>query len=150
MSLLSRYADEIQAGAALVTAITALLGVSGLLAQMKATDRMMRTQTAREAYATHLMASVAHPDLAAPADACALMASPDGAAYAAYVDHLLYASELVMKAEPDQTATLEAALAPHAAYVCAHAGAVGMDGMLAGFVDTTCPKMPPCPDAPPG
>ena len=153
MSWLSRNADTIQAVAAVVTAVTAVMAVAGVLMQMQAADDTSRAQTAREAYAAHLMAAMANPDLAEPADTCAMMASPKGAAYAAYVDHLLYAAELMLEAEPDWDTTFAAAIAPHAAYLCPamDAGAYGaqMKTMLSGFRTQTCADLPPWPKVPP-
>lgn len=152
MTWLSRHAQAIQAGAALATAATAILAVAGVLLQMRAAEATSRAQTAREAYAAHLLAAVGNPDLADPADACALTASPKGAAYAAYVDHLLYAAELMLEAEPDWSATFVGAIEPHAVYVCSQvapdAYAADLAAMLAGFRDRTCNTLPPCPKVP--
>ena len=153
MTWINRNAQAIQAVAAVVTAVTAVLAVAGVLIQMRAADDTSRAQTAREAYAAHLLAAVSNPDMAEPADACALIASPKGAAYAAYVDHLLYASELMLEAEPDWAATFGDSLAPHATLVCngADAGAFtpDMTAMLEQFRAGTCPDTPTCAEVPP-
>jgi hypothetical protein len=153
MTWLSRHADTIQAGAAVVTATTAVLAVTGVLAQMRAADDTSRAQTAREAYAAHLMTSVSNPEYAAPDDTCGMMASPKRAAYAAYVDHLMYAAELMMEAEPGWQPTFAEAIAPHAAYVCAEIEAGAYSGdmtvMLGTFRADVCPAMPPCGAVPP-
>ena len=148
MNWLSRHAEAVQAGAAVVTAVTAVLAVVGILVQMQAADRTSRAQTAREAYAAHLTLAVANPDFAEPVDPCALIASPKGGAYAAYVDHLLYAAELMLEAEPGWEPTFHASLAPHAAQVCAGIEAGdeddAMTAMLAGFRSTACTAAPVC------
>jgi hypothetical protein len=147
MSLLSRHADAIQAAAAIVTATTAVLAVVGVLAQMRAADVTSRAQTAREAYAAHLALAAAMPDFAAPAEACALLASPRGAAYAAYVGHLLYAAELMVEAETGWAETFAAALAPHAVLICRDIGTGETEdvaALLDGFRSRTCPAQDAC------
>lgn len=153
MTWFHRNAEAIQAVAAMVTAVTAVLAVAGVLFQMRAADDTSRAQTAREAYAAHLMAAVSNPDLAEPADACALIASPKGAAYAAFVDHLLYAAELMLEAEPDWAGTFGTSLAPHALLVCtgvdAEAFSPEMTAMLDQFRAATCAQTSPCAEVPP-
>jgi hypothetical protein len=147
MTLLKRHADAIQAAAAIVTATMAVLAVFGVLAQMRAADATSRAQTAREAYAAHLALAAAMPDFAAPEDACTLLSSAKGAAYEAYVSHLLYAAELMVEAEAGWTDTFQTALEPHAVLICRDGGAGETDDMAAlldGFRSDACPAVPPC------
>jgi len=147
MSWLARNADAIQAGAAAITAVTAVLAVVGVLAQMRAAEATSRAQTARESYAAHLTLAVANPDFADPADACALAASPKAGAYAAYIDHLLYAAEQMLEVDPSWDATFAQALTPHAAAICAGIpgdDTTGMTQMLADFRTKTCPGVQLC------
>ena len=117
MSWLSRNTDAIRATAAVVTATTAVLAAAGILLQMRA------------------------------AGACALIASPRGAAHAAYVDHLLYAAEQMLDADPGWDKTFVQALEPHAQVLCAaNPGddSVAMTAMLAGFRASHCPNAQSC------
>jgi hypothetical protein len=147
MTFLSRHADAIQAAAAIITATMAVLAVVGVLLQMRAADETSRAQTAREAYAAHLALAAAMPDFAAPEDACTLLASSKGAAYEAYVGHLLYAAELMVEAETGWADTFHAALDPHAVLICRDAGLGETDDMAAlldGFRSEACPVQPSC------
>jgi hypothetical protein len=147
MSFLKRHADAIQAAAAITTAAMAVLAVVGVLLQMRAADATSRAQTAREAYAAHLALAAAMPDFAAPQDACTLLASAKGAAYEAYVGHLLYAAELMVEAETGWADTFQAALEPHAVLICRDAGAGEPDdlsALLGKFRSDVCPSVPPC------
>ena len=149
MNWLSRHSAALQAGAALVTAVTAVLAVIGVLLQMQAADRTSQAQTARESYAAHLALAVSNPDFAAPADACALIASPKGAAYTAYVDHLLYAAEQMLATEPGWNDTFAEALAPHATLICSADTRDEMPAMTAMLTDyraVLCPVTRPCTD----
>ena len=147
MSWLSRHAASIEAVAASVTAVTAILAVAGVVMQLRAADDTARAQSAREAYAAHLALAVANPEFAEPADACALIGSDKGAAYQAYVDHLLYAAEQMLAVESGWGPTFESALLPHAAALCAAtpAGdAPEMAAMLATFRTHACAAAPIC------
>ena len=150
MSWLTRHSDAIQAAAAAITAATAVLAVAGVLLQMRAADATSKAQTARESYAAHLALAVANPDFADPTDPCALAASPKGAGYAAYIDHLLYAAEQMLEVDPSWDATFVQALAPHAAAICAGTpgyDTAGMTRMLADFRASNCPATPICQSA---
>jgi hypothetical protein len=145
MTWLSRNAAAIEAVAASVTALTAVLAVVGVVVQLRATDATSRAQSAREAYAAHLALAVTNPDFAAPADACALAASAKGGAYAAYLDHLLYAAEQMLAVEDGWEPTFEAALHPHAAMLCnAQADTSEMTDILADFRARICTDAPVC------
>jgi hypothetical protein len=146
MSWLSRNAHSIEAVAAIITALTAVLAVIGVIAQLRATDTTSRAQSAREAYAAHLVLATANPDFAAPTDACALIASPKGAAYDAYVDHLLYAAEQMLSVEAGWDDTFIAALSPHAATLCSAAPdqTPEMAAVMAEFRVQMCDAAPIC------
>jgi hypothetical protein len=148
MNWLSRNAASIEAVAAIITAITAVLAVAGIALQLRAADATSRAQSAREAYAAHLALAVANPTFAAPDNACALMASAQGAAYTAYVDHLLYAAEQMVSVDIGWDATFQDALAPHAVLLC-HPGHENTDSpalslLLQGFRADICPDTPRC------
>ncbi len=148
MNWLSRNAASVEAVAASITAATAILAVAGVIVQLRAADTTSRAQSAREAYAAHLALAVSNPEFAAPADACTLAVSAKGAAYQAYLDHLLYAAEQMLAVEDGWDETFDAALAPHTAMLCNAGAAAGsapdLLAVLAGFRAQTCPGITPC------
>jgi hypothetical protein len=147
MTWLSRHAASIEAVAASVTAVTAILAVAGVVIQLRAADETSRAQSAREAYAAHLALAVTNPDFAAPADACTLIGSAKGAAYQAYVDHLLYAAEQMLSIESGWEPTFDASLMPHAVTLCAAATdgeTPEMANILAKFRARICAATPVC------
>lgn len=148
MTWFARNTAGIEAAAALATAVVAVLALAGVALQLRAAEATSRGQTAREAYAGHLALAVSNPDFAQPQDACALHGSPKGGAYIAYVNHLLYAAELMLEAEPDWDETFAEALAPHAALLCAadvfDEGDSDMAAMLALFRDGACAGVAVC------
>jgi hypothetical protein len=147
MSWVTRHSEAIQATTAMVTASMAVLAVAGVLLQMRAAERTSRAQTAREAYATHLTTAVANPDFAYPPDACALIASPKGPAYQAFVDHLLYSAELMLADAAGWEETFFEALIPHAVLICGdRAGddTASITLILKDFRAQICPATPDC------
>jgi hypothetical protein len=148
MNWLSRNAPSVEAVAASITAVTAILAVAGVIVQLRAADATSRAQSAREAYAAHLALAVANPEFAAPPDACALATSARGAAYQAYLDHLLYAAEQMLAVEDGWDETFTAALEPHTAMLCSAGAAAGaapdLMAVLAGFRADACPDVTPC------
>lgn len=150
MTWLARHSAAIQALAAAVTAVVALAALVGVKLQLDAAEATQARQSAREAYRAHLTLSIGRPDLAAPRDACALADGPDGTAYDAFLDHLLYSAEQMLDTQPGWEATFAAALQPHARVLCrdpaaVQSGAPGLDALLAGFVARVCPGVDPCP-----
>ncbi|MCU0802905.1 MAG: hypothetical protein MUD11_14290 [Rhodobacteraceae bacterium] len=148
MNGLSRHANAIMAACAIITAATAVLAVAGIALQLRAADATSRAQSAREAYAAHLALAVANPAFAAPGNACGLIASAQGAAYTAYVDHLLYAAEQMVSVEIGWDATFQDALSPHATLLCSpgheNADSPALSLLLQGFRADICPDTPPC------
>jgi hypothetical protein len=147
MSWLSRNAASIEAVAACVTALTAILAVAGVVMQLRAADQTSRAQSAREAYAAHLALAVANPDFAAPPNACALMNSTKGPAYAAFVDHLLYAAEQMLASESGWEQTFTAALVPHTVALCGADpadDAPELTAVMAVFRAQSCTAAPAC------
>ncbi|MGI3187258.1 hypothetical protein [Nioella aestuarii] len=100
MGWFRRNTAVVEAGAAAVTALVAVAALVGVKLQLDAADEIQRAQSARDAYRAPLALAVAHPGLADPPDACALMGSQNGASYAAFVDHLLYSAEQMLTVDP--------------------------------------------------
>jgi hypothetical protein len=148
MIWLTRHATAIMAACAIITAITAVIAVAAIALQLRAADATSRAQTAREAYAAHLALAVATPAFAAPDDACRLLTSGQGAAYTAYVDHLLYAAEQMVSLDADWDETFHTALLPHAGLICTpsdtRAEPAALTLLLQDFRATICPDTPPC------
>ncbi|MGB3317334.1 MAG: hypothetical protein WBB85_23365 [Albidovulum sp.] len=148
MSWLSRNAPAFEAVAATVTALVALAALVGVKIQLDEADRLQRLQSARDSYRAHLALAVEHPAFARPADACTLTASDKGAAYAAFVDHLLYSAEQMLAASDGWEETFLDQLAPHATYLCSAGGPVGETEetaeILTRFRDSACVAVPDC------
>jgi len=148
MTWLRRHAPVIEAGAAVVTALVAAIALIGVKLQLDAADAVQRAQSARDAYRAHLVLSVEHPAFNDPVDACALMASEQGAAYGAFVDHLLYSAEQMLTTADGWAETFADQLAPHATYLCSDltdwGASAPLDQLLQDFRAQTCPVTPHC------
>jgi len=101
----SKHAESIEAFAAMVTACVAIAALIGAKIQLDHNDLIQRQQSARDAYRAHLALAASQPQFARPADACTLFQSPDGGAYAAHVDHLLYSAEQMLTVEDGWSVT---------------------------------------------
>lgn len=148
MSWLARHATAIQTASAALTAIVAIAALIGIKVQLDASDQVQRAQSAREAFRSHLALATGLPAFAAPADGCALVASDQGGAYVAFVDHLLYSAEQMLDVQDGWETSFLEELSPHAAYLCS-AGAPQGDteeiaDLLAQFRDTTCAAQAIC------
>lgn len=145
---LARNADAVEAGAAVVTAATAILALAGIALQLRAADDTSRAQSAREAYANHLALAVANPDFASPPYACAVLASPKGPAYRAFVDYLLYAAEQMVSVESGWESTFAHSLTAHQSLICSEpdiaADTPALQPLIAEFTATTCASVPAC------
>jgi len=150
VSWLRRNADAVEAAAAVVTALIAVVALVGIKLQLDAADRLQRAQSARDAFRAHLALSVNNPGFTAPDDACALLATAQGPAYSAYVEHLLYAAEQMLSVAEGWDPVFNAHLQPHTAYICQFVTMNDYDtdlaGVLAQFQSDQCPVEPICGD----
>lgn len=139
---------QIEAGAAVVTALVAVAALVGVKLQLDATDDIQRAQSARDAYRAHLALAVAHPALAEPEDACALLGSGNGASYASFVDHLLYSAEQMLTVDPSWESTFAEELEPHRSYLCSSVAPISFDAamepFIARFLVEGCDGVPVC------
>ena len=99
--------------------------------------------------AVPLMAlAVTVPDLAEPADLCAVMTGKQAPAYDAFVSHLLYAAEQMLDQSPEWEPQLRRDLEPHLIYICAYQQDFLTDGaldrLLVRIVAEDCPDAPKC------
>ena len=144
-----RHAAVIEASAAALTAIVAVLALFGVLYQVRAAATIQAQQSARDAYRNHLALAVTVPDLAEPSDACGIIAGEKAAAYDAFVAHLLYAAEQMLEVDPDWREVFRREIAPHQTYVCSYQGQFLSDGVLDDILAemaAQCPKTPICPN----
>ncbi|MCZ4273828.1 hypothetical protein [Maritalea porphyrae] len=148
MNWFSRHANLIEAGAAAITALVALAALIGVKVQLDATDLQQRTQSARDAYRSHLALASTSPDFASPTAACQLLSSNNAGAYAAFVDHLLYSAEQMLEVEPGWEDTFVQALLPHSEYMCSEIAPTGSTletkRLLSGFKAQYCTNVIPC------
>lgn len=144
----SQNTANIEAVAAVVTAVVAVVALLGVKLQIDEADRLQQIQSARDAYRGHLALAVASPKFAQPADACALIDSTDGGAYAAFVDHLLYSAEQMLVIDKNWQATFLHELKPHADYLCSESASLGETAEIAALLETfrsnSCQAQPSC------
>ncbi|MEM9604009.1 MAG: hypothetical protein AAGA11_14175 [Pseudomonadota bacterium] len=144
----ARHAAAIEAVAAVVTAAVAVAALVGVKLQLDANDTLQREQSARDAFRAHLVLAVEKPGFARPADACALIASPDGGAYSAFVDHLLYSAEQMLAVEAGWDTSFDALLQPHTDYLCSAEAPTGDTAatrtLLSRFRATHCSVAAAC------
>ena len=145
---LKRNADAVEAGSAALTAVVAVLALVGVVWQVRAASDIQAQQSARDAYRNHLALAVTVPDLAEPADVCAVMTGKQAPAYDAFVSHLLYAAEQMLDQSPEWETQFRRDLEPHLAYLCANSAEILTDGalfdLLARITAEDCPDAPKC------
>lgn len=148
MNWWSRNAEAIEAMAATVTAFVAIAALVGIKLQLDEADRLQQSQSARDAYRAHLALAATQSEFARPTDACALIASSQGGAYEAFVDHLLYSAEQMLIADDGWDATFLDALTAHSDYICSTSSPQGQTKetilLLSSFRENSCPSEPTC------
>jgi hypothetical protein len=91
---------------------------------------------------------VQFPKFVEPEDACALLASPEGAAYEAYVTHLIFTAEQTLAVQSGWEPTFLEELAPHAEFVCRNLATMNAGAelqlLLGDFAAAHCPAVPAC------
>lgn len=118
MNWWSRQAGAIEAFASTITAIVAVVALIGVKYQLDAADGLQRSQSARDAYRSHLALASTQPEFAKPENACLLISGEKAGSYTAFVDHLLYSAEQMLEVEDGWRSTFTEALEPHSAYMC--------------------------------
>lgn len=118
MGWFNRNSEVLQGVGALATALAAITALIVVPWQIAAAERIQRDQTAREIYREFLNLTIQKPELAV-GGLCAGGTAATRAAYAAYVDYLLYTSEQVLELGEGWPETVAAHLAPHGEYLCA-------------------------------
>lgn len=148
MSWFSRHSGSIEAAAALCTALVAVAALIGVKVQLDEADRLQKEQSAREAYRSHLALAATMPRFAEPADACEVLASDQGGAYTAFVDHLLYSAEQMIVVSEGWERTFLERLESHRDYICSLIGPSGETEetaeLLARFKAENCTTTPSC------
>jgi hypothetical protein len=146
---LKRNASAVEAGSALATAMVAIAALVGVKLQIDASDRAQALQSARAAYLAQQALSVQYPKYADPEDACALLASSDGAAYEAYVTHLLFTAEQTLATQNGWEQTFEYEMQPHQTYICGNLEQINatteLHDLIGRFAATHCATVPACP-----
>jgi hypothetical protein len=146
---LKRNASAVEAGSALATAVVAIAALVGVKLQIDASDRAQALQSARSAYLAQQALSVQYPKFANPEDACALLASPDGAAYEAYVTHLLFTAEQTLAVQTGWERTFDYEMQPHATYICGNLEQINataeLHELMGSFAAAHCAAVPACP-----
>lgn len=144
---LIRNAEPLEALAALATAIAAVTALVVIPYQVAQADRIQRDQTAREIYREFLNLTVQKPELA-NADFCAIKDPNQTAAYAAYVEYLLYTAEQMIDTSPDWREPMASYLTDHMAYLCSQGVWAAQSSdiqMLVSELALTCKPEHQCP-----
>jgi hypothetical protein len=118
MKWFERNSAALQAAGSIVTAFVAVAALAGVKMQVDASYAVQREQSAKEIYREFLNISIANPDFADPGSG-ALKATPRAAAYASYVEYMLYTAEQVLQASPDWKSVFEGHMEMHAEFLCA-------------------------------
>lgn len=118
MGWLDRHGKAVQAIIGVLTLIIALGALIGVKIQIDATARLQREQSARDIYREYLSLSIANPDFSDP-DYCALAGSKREAAYASYVEYMLYTFEQALDDDSDWTPAFADSLSAHENQICA-------------------------------
>lgn len=148
MAWFARNTDNIEAGAAIVTALVAALALVGVKWQIDMAQQRELEQGARDLYREHLALSMQYPQYSAPG-ACPSFSAQEETAYDAYVTHLIYTAEETSAAHPSWGPVMAQALAPHAAFICDSLGEQmsvtnSVNAMLAKIAVTACADLPVC------
>lgn len=148
MSWFNRNAAGIEAGAALVTALVAVLALVGVKLQIDASQLQAQEQGARDLYREHLALSMQYPQYADPGT-CPAFSENEDLGYAAYVTHLIYTAEETIAADPSWWPVMSQALELHAPFFCEYLGAeTGLTDpvrrMLGKIAVQACAEMPAC------
>ena len=115
---LKRNAVAIQAATGILTILFALAALMGVKMQIDAAAQLQREQSARDIYREYLNLGIARPEFARP-DYCAIIGTPQEAAYESYVDYMLYTAEQAIEADPDWVPVFDRNIGQHGAYICA-------------------------------
>jgi hypothetical protein len=145
---LGKNHQSIQASAAILAALIAIVTIAGVKWQMDAAARLQKEQSARDIYREYLNVSISRPEFAQP-DYCAVSASPQFAAYESYVAYLLYAGEQVLVLGEGWADVMEGEMERHAGYLCSDDyQAADYDLAVAEVVSRVranqCAKLTPC------
>lgn len=117
MNWLKRNTEAIEAGAAVVTALVAVLALIGVKLQIDASQVQSQEQGARDLFREHLALSMQYPQFSEPAP-CPEFSEVEEAAYANYVTHLVYTAEETSAADPSWWPVMSEALNLHAPFLC--------------------------------
>ena len=117
MGWFKRNAESIEAAAALITAMVAILALVGVKWQIDAARQQTMEQGARDLYREHLALSLQNPHFSDPGT-CPAFTDDEETAYHAYVTHLIYTAEETIAADPSWWPVMAEALTPHTALIC--------------------------------
>jgi hypothetical protein len=147
MSWLKQNAEAVEAGAAVVTALVAVLALAGVVYQVAASDTQARAQSAREIYREFVALSVNKPALAAP-DYCTIADTPQThTAYRFYVEYLLYTAEQVLSNDESWAPVFAGHLSHHEQFFCGNpewSGDIAAVATLIAQTKQSCASLPPC------
>lgn len=148
MNWFKRNAESVEAGAALITALVAVMALVGVKLQIDAAQLQTQEQGARDLYREHLALSMQYPQFSDPGT-CPAFSETQEAAYSAYVTHLIYTAEETNAADPSWWPVMADALSLHAPFICKNLGldpglTEPVKRMLGKIAVTACAELPNC------
>lgn len=117
LNFFNRNAGAIQALSAALTVVLALVALLGVKFQIDASERIQRTQSARDIYREFLNLSISRPEFAKP-NYCAISGTAQEPAYETYVEYLLYTADQTIAVDPTWETVFFSTLRDHTQYVC--------------------------------
>jgi hypothetical protein len=118
ITFLDRHTGTVQALTAIMTVLIAIGALVGVKMQINASERVQREQSARDIYREFLALSISRPEFSQP-NYCAMIETPQEAAYENYVEYFLYTAEQAIAANSDWEPVFSDGLKVHADYICA-------------------------------
>ncbi len=140
-------AQFVEALAAIVTALVALLALIGVKLQIDSAAELADQHAAREIYRGFLQLSIEHPQHAQP-QPCTGITGPDNPGYEAYLDYLLYTAEQVIALDPAWDPVMANWLQRHSSQLCS-IDDLGVDtpqvaALISRLRDQHCTAAPIC------
>lgn len=147
LSKFKRHSKELQAFAAIFTALLALAALIGVKVQIDSAAKIQREQSAKEIYREFLRLSIQYPQFAEP-DFCNLTGSRQSVGYDNFVGFMLYTGEQVLETNPDWQPVVDDLFHTHSKAICSidhinqYSQSVG--SLISDFQATECQKLKRC------
>lgn len=143
----TKNAEGLEALAAMIMALTAIVAIIGVKLQIDAAATQQNAQSAREYYRGLLEITLNKPEMAT-FDHCTAHSPEERAAYAHYIEYVLYTAEQTISLDDDWVSPLTVLIEPHRGYICANFGQSdlhpALNDLLKPFSGATCSTVNIC------